>query len=170
MNSVSSIVFYVFAALAVGSALVVVTSRNVFHGALALTVSLSVIGGLFALIGADFLAASQILVYVGGIMIIMLFVIMLSQQPLDALQRQTNSQWLWGAIFAAAVASALIARFGEAYKTVISSSGMVPTSAVIGRLLLGDMVAPFEAVSLVLLSALVGAVIFGSSAKTGLPK
>ena len=162
MSLLSSIVFYALAAVAVGSALWVVTARNVFHSALALTVTLSAVAALFALMGADFLAASQILVYVGGVMIIMLFVVMLSQQPLDALRRQTNEQWLWGALFAIAVACALILHFGEAYKSITEAAPLAPTSAAIGKLLLGDMVIPFEAVSLVLLAALVGAVLFGS--------
>src|SRR5262249_4876545 len=127
MNPIPSIVFYAFAVLAILSALVVVSSRNIFHSALALTVTLSVIGGFFALLGADFVAASQILVYVGGVMIIMLFVVMLSQQPLDALQSQTNQQGVWGALFAVAVASALIIHFGEVFKALGQMSTLRPT-------------------------------------------
>src|SRR4029077_1511386 len=100
MAGIPSAVFYVLSALLIGSALMVVTTRNVFHGAIALTGTLTVVAGFFILLGADFLAASQILIYVGGIMIIMLFVVMFSQRPLDALQRQTNSQWPWGLLFA----------------------------------------------------------------------
>ena len=93
-------------------------------------------------------------------MIIMLFVIMLSQKPMSNLGRQTNDQWLWAGLFALAVACGLIVQFRAVYRGVFSSSVPVPTSATIGRLLLGEMVVPFEAVSLVLLAALVGAVYF----------
>src|SRR2546423_71285 len=127
MNYIPSLIFYSFAVLALGSALVVVTSRNIFHSALALALTLSVIGGFFALLGADFLAASQVLVYVGGVMIIMLFVVMLSQQPMDALARQTNQQWLWGALFAAAVGSALVIHLGEVYRGVGEITTIRPT-------------------------------------------
>lgn len=167
MINLPAVIFYAFAALAIVSALVVVTSRNVFHSAMALTATLGVVAGFFALLGADFLAASQVLVYVGGIMIIMLFVVMLSQQPFDALQRQTNQQWLWGLLFAAAVAAALIRSFRGVFLSVPAlATETVPTSARLGRLLLGQMLVPFEAISLVLLAALVGAVIFGQDRKT----
>jgi len=165
MFSIPSIAFYVLSVVAIGSALVVVTSRNVFHSALALTGTLAVVAGFFVLLGADFLAAGQVLIYVGGVMIIMLFVVMFSQTPLDALQRQTNSQWLWGLLFGAAVAAALVRSFRGAYRAVTVVSEMRPTSAAIGRLLLGDMLVPFEAVSLVLLAALVGAVVFAQDRK-----
>ena len=113
------------------------------------------------MLGADFVAAGQLLIYVGGIMIIMLFVIMLSQRPMAKLDRQTNDQWLWAALFALAVTCGLIVQFRAVYRGVFSTGIPTPTSASIGRLLLGDMVVPFEAVTLVLLAALVGAVHFG---------
>lgn len=166
MSAISSIVFYAFSALAIGAALIVVTSRNVFHSAMALTGALAVVAGFFALLSADFLAASQVLIYVGGIMIIMLFVVMFSQQPLDALMSQTNNQWLWGILFGSAVAAALVRSFRDAYAAYGGTSGMAPTSTALGRLLLTDMIVPFEAVSLVLLAALVGAVIFAQDRKS----
>jgi NAD(P)H-quinone oxidoreductase subunit 6 len=167
MPSIPDIVFFGLAVVAIGSALVVVIARNVFHSALALTLCLAAVGGFFALIGADFLAAAQILIYVGGIMIIMLFVVMLSQRPAKSLERQTNRQGFWGAVLALALAGALMIHFGLAYKTVVHASILTPTSQAIGRLLMGDMVIPFEVVSLVLLAALVGAVCFASEPPGG---
>jgi NADH:ubiquinone oxidoreductase subunit 6 (subunit J) len=155
------IIFSAMSLLLIGLSLVVVTARSVFRGAIALTAALGVAAGLFALLGADFVAAGQLLIYVGGIMIIMLFVIMLSQRPQAKLDRQANEQWLWAALFALAVTCGLIVQFRAAYRGVFSTTVSVPTSASIGRLLLGDMIVPFEAVSLVLLAALVGAVYFG---------
>src|ERR1041385_7569757 len=101
---IPTLVFGAMSASLIVLSLVVVTSKSVFRGAIALTAALGVVAGLFALLGADFVAASQLLIYVGGIMIIMLFVIMLSQHPLAELDRQTNDQWLWGALFSMAVA------------------------------------------------------------------
>ena len=154
------VIFGVMAVFLIGLSIVVVTSRSVFRSAIALAAALGVVAGIFALLGADFVAAGQLLIYVGGIMIIMLFVIMLSQKPMSNLGRQTNDQWLWAGLFALAVACGLIVQFRAVYRGVFSSSVPVPTSATIGRLLLGEMVVPFEAVSLVLLAALVGAVYF----------
>jgi NADH:ubiquinone oxidoreductase subunit 6 (subunit J) len=155
------IIFGVMAVLLVGLSLIVVTSRSIFRSAIALTAALGVVAGLFAQLGADFVAAGQLLIYVGGIMIIMLFVIMLSQRPAAELGRQTNEQWLWAGLFALAVACGLIVQFRAVYRGVYSTTIVIPTSASIGHLLLGEMIVPFEAVSLVLLAALVGAVYFG---------
>jgi MFS-type transporter involved in bile tolerance (Atg22 family) len=81
---------------------------------------------------------------------------MFSQQPQEALRRQTNRQWLGGLLIGGLIAAALIRRFGGLYRGVSQEPTVAPTSAAIGRLLLGDMLVPFEAVSLVLLAALVG--------------
>ncbi len=155
------IIFGVMAVLLIALSIIVVTARSVFRGAIALTAALGIVAGLFALLGADFVAAGQLLIYVGGIMIIMLFVIMLSQRPAKNLEPQTNDQWPWAALFSLAVACGLIVQFRAVYRGVFSTTVPTPTSATIGRLLMGDMVVPFEAVSLVLLAALVGAVYFG---------
>src|ERR1700690_4258088 len=106
-----TIIFGFMAVILIGFSIVVVTSRSVFRSAISLTAARGVVGGLFALLGADFVAASQLLIYVGGIMIIMLFVIMLSQKPLDHLDRQTNDQWVWGALFSLAIVCALMMQF-----------------------------------------------------------
>ena len=160
-KSLPMIIFGVLAALLIGLSIIVVSCRSIFRGAIALTAALGVVAGLYAFMGADFVAAGQLLIYVGGIMIIMLFVVMLSQRPRDHRDPQTNDQWLWGALFSLAVVCALIVQFRAVYRLVYESVQPTPTTASVGRLLLGDMVVPFEAVSLVLLAALVGAVYFG---------
>jgi NADH:ubiquinone oxidoreductase subunit 6 (subunit J) len=165
MEHLPGMVFYAFAGLLILSAVAVVTLRNVFYSAIALIASLTIVAGFFFLVGADFLGAAQVLVYVGGIMIIMLFVIMLSQQPRDELQRQTNDQWVAGLLFSLVIAISLVRGFRVFIQEAPTSNQLVPTSAPLGRLLLGGMVLPFEAVSLILLAALVGAVIFGQDRK-----
>jgi NADH:ubiquinone oxidoreductase subunit 6 (subunit J) len=161
MAHLPSLVFYALSAALILSSIAVVSIRNVFYSAVALVGALTLVAGLFLLFGADFLGAAQVLVYVGGIMIIMLFVIMLSQQPQDALRSQTNDQWVAGALIAAVVGISLVRAFRFFVSHVSAAREMVPTSASLGRLLLGDMLLPFEAVSLILLAALVGAVLFG---------
>ncbi len=154
------LVFALMALALIGLSVVVVTSKSVFHSAIALTGALSVVAGLYALLGADFVAASQLLIYVGGIMIIMLFVIMLSQRPVAELERQANEQWPLALLFAAVVAGGLLLPFRAAYRDVVQTSSPLPTTALIGKLLLGEMLVPFEVVSLVLLAALIGAIYF----------
>ncbi|OGR93329.1 MAG: hypothetical protein A2992_05935 [Elusimicrobia bacterium RIFCSPLOWO2_01_FULL_59_12] len=159
--SLSSLVFYAFSAMLVVTAVGVVTLRNVFYSAVSLVAALTIVAGLFVLLGADFLGAAQVLVYVGGILIIMLFVIMLSQQPRDLLQRQTNDQWIAGLFFALTIGVSLVRAFTYFVSQTPPDGDIAPTSASLGRLLLGEMLLPFEAVSLILLAALVGAVVFG---------
>ena len=161
MIHLASLVFAVLAAGVILTALAVVAFPNMFHSALALVATLSLVAAFFALLGADFLAASQILVYVGGIMIIMLFVVMFSQQPLDALQRQVNDQWLPGLLLSLVVCAALVRSVSKFTSEQVGFTALTPTSDSIGHLLLGEMVLPFEVISLVLLAALVGAVLFG---------
>lgn len=157
------LIFGLFSVVLIALSLIVVTSKSVFRAAIALTAALAVIAGIFALLAADFVAASQLLIYVGGIMIIMLFVIMLSQRSHGGTDTQTNEQWLLAGFFALAVACGLGAQFIAAFKGVNITAEALPTSAAIGRLLLGPMLVPFEAVSLVLLAALVGAVYIGQN-------
>src|SRR5689334_16612137 len=133
---IPTLIFGLMAVLLIGLSLIVVSARSVFRAAIALTGALSVVAGLFALLGADFVAASQLLIYVGGIMIIMLFVIMLSQRPQAQLDRQSNEQWLWGALFALAVTCGLIMQFRAVYRGVFATAVPVPTTASIGQLLL----------------------------------
>jgi NADH-quinone oxidoreductase subunit J len=153
-------IFYGLAGALLAFVLVVVCARSVFHSALALTAALSVVAGLFAFLGADFVAAGQLLVYVGGIMTIMLFVIMLSHSAGEGAEDQTDS-WPSGLALGALIAGLLLRAFQKSFSGVSSAAEALPTSARIGRLLLGDMLVPFEVVSLILLAALVGTVLYG---------
>jgi NADH:ubiquinone oxidoreductase subunit 6 (subunit J) len=162
---VLSVLFYLLATMLIVMALIVVTSANVFHSAIALTCTLAVSAGLFALLGADFLAVGQLLVYVGGVMIIMLFVVMLSQKPQRAPRSGSNGQWIAGLALAGVIGGYLVVLYRQYFSGVTKMGTMMPTSVSIGRLLMNEMLIPFEAVSLVLLVALVGAVVFGQDGK-----
>src|SRR5579862_1774444 len=91
---IEKIVFFALAAVTLGSSILVVTLKNIFHAALWLVVSLSGIAAFYALLGADFLFAVQILLYAGGVMVVLLFVVLLSGQPSDWTGRPLNHQWL----------------------------------------------------------------------------
>lgn len=137
----------------------VVTRRSVFTSALFLASALSMVAGFFVLLGADFLAAVQILLYVGGILVILAFAVMLSSVQQSKVQVQTNEQWF--ASFLVCAGLLLLILLGLKRNPMVSFQGAhLPTTDSIGRLLLGDMALPFEAVSLVLLASLVGAVLF----------
>src|ERR1700722_14638890 len=91
--------FYLFALLVLGGAILTITRRNAVHSAMFLIVSLMGVAGLYLLQKAEFLFAVQIVLYIGGIMVLFLFVIMLVNLDQAALQKQFNGQW-WIALLA----------------------------------------------------------------------
>lgn len=155
--------FWLLSASFIAAAIGVVAIPSVFYAAVSLGAALTVIAGLFVLFGADFLGIAQILVYVGGVMVIMLFVIMLSPQTRDRFNFEQLSlgKWLRGIGLALLTGGGLIKGFKVFADNHAGVRDALPTSASLGRLLLGDMLLPFEVISLILLVALVGAVLFG---------
>lgn len=151
--------FVVFALGALVPAALVVVSRNIVHSALWLLASLASVAGLYLLLGAEMLAAIQILVYCGGIVVLFLFAIMLTPKVGDPDVR-THSQWLfWGFVLATLLAAVAL--------HLLSGESWPPTSAaalgdVTGRLadaLLGPYVLAFEVASVILLVAMIGAIV-----------
>ena len=90
--SIELILFYIFAAIAMASAILVVTSRNVVHSAAFLGATLFAVAGLFLTLHAEFLAGVQVIVYVGGILVLFVFVIMLIAVERSVHERQFNRQ------------------------------------------------------------------------------
>ena len=156
--------FYLVAALLLFSAVMVVTQRGLFTSALYLAALLSLVGVLFVMLGADFLFAAQILIYVGGILVILAFAVMLSNAEQLKSEPQTNRQWIPSLILCSGVVLLVMAAIRK-HPAIGALSPMAPTTRGIGRLLLGGQILPFEAVSLVLLAALVGAVLFSRKDK-----
>src|SRR5215467_8767768 len=99
----TAILFYLFALLVLGGGVLTITRRSAMHSAIALIVSLSGVAGLYLLQKAEFLFAVQIVLYVGGIMVLFLFVIMLVNLDEAAKQRQFNRQWMVALVAVAAV-------------------------------------------------------------------
>ncbi|MBI5883000.1 MAG: NADH-quinone oxidoreductase subunit J [Elusimicrobia bacterium] len=153
------IAFYSMAGLAVVSALAVVTLRNTVHCALFLGLSLAGVAGIFGVLGADFLFASQILIYVGGIAVLMIFAVMLMGRASDLTLRQVNQEWL-AALLVCAITAAGLLRGAKAYLGSVAAGAPAPSTKPLGRLMLGDYVLPFELISLVLTAALLGAIFF----------
>src|SRR4051795_2905820 len=102
-----TILFYLFAILVLGGGILTITRRNAIHSAISLIVSLLGVAGLYLLQKAEFLFAVQIVLYIGGIMLLFLFVIMLVNLDQAAKERQFNKQWLIGLV-AAGLAGAQI--------------------------------------------------------------
>jgi len=151
--------FYAFAAIALVGALLTVTRRNAVHSAIWLIVSLLGVAGLFLLEQAEFLFVVQIVVYVGGIMVLFLFVIMLVNLDHAAHLRQYNRQWGW------AVAVAGIAMVGMGAVSASQKGSGLPlalpegNTLALANVLFRGYLLPFEIASAVLLVAIVGAVV-----------
>lgn len=157
---IETIIFAFLAATIIVPALLVVSVKNIFHSALWLIVSLTGVAGLYAFLAADFLFAVQLLVYVGGVMVLLLFVVLLSGKPSDWTGRQTNEKTWLAALFSGfliASISSVVAGWG-----ISSSASATPTVTTggLGKLLLTGMILPFEFISIILIVALAGAIFF----------
>ena len=152
------IIFYVFAALVVGSAALVVLGPNLVHSAFALLATFFGVAVFYVLLGADFLAGAQVLIYVGGILILLLFGVMLTHRIYVVALRTETIQFWPGMAVSVAVLATLI---GIIYTTPWRQMGFAavegPTTASIGELFMNEYILPFEAASVLLLMALMGA-------------
>jgi NADH-quinone oxidoreductase subunit J len=155
--SAEAAVFYLFAAVTLGSAAVVVLARSLIYSAFALLFTFFGVAGLYLLLGADFLAATQLLVYVGGILVLLLFGVMLTHKIYDLDLRSEATQFGPGAIIAAGVFVFLVLGASRTQWATGAGRPPAPTTAEIGRLFLSDYLLPFEAASILLLVALMGA-------------
>jgi len=156
-NLLTQIVFYFFAALTVGSAAVVVFARSLIRSAFALLFTFFGVAALYALLGADFLAATQMVIYVGGILVLLLFGVMLTHKLYD-LNLKSETFQVWPALVVVLGVFGVLATF--MMRTHWHAGGEVPaspTTAAIGELLMKDYILPFEAASVLLLIALIGA-------------
>ncbi|MEW5766671.1 MAG: NADH-quinone oxidoreductase subunit J [bacterium] len=156
---VELISFYILAVIAVISALLVVTLKNLVHAVLSLALFFFCVAGFYVLLNAEFLAAVQVFVYVGGITVLFLFLIMLTFKVADKRLRQVNEQWTISLIIVVLFGWLLITGLSETNWVV--TEGGAPEKAIpaIGKLLLTTYVFPFEVVSVVLLAALIGAMV-----------
>lgn len=157
---IEQIVFYMLASVILLSALGVVLMRNVMHSALCLGLCLAGVAGIFASLGSDFLFAAQILVYVGGIAVLILFVVLLAGRASDQVLRQINEQWMAAALICGIFLWSFARAAGQFAGLTLRSEPAATTLSIAG-LLLGEYAVPFELTSLILLASMVGAVLFG---------
>jgi len=151
-----ALVFWLFAIVTVGSAAVVVLSRTLIYSAFALLGTFFGVAGLYVLLGADFLAATQLLIYVGGILVLLLFGVMLTHKIYDLDLRSETGNLAAGAIVAVGLFVILAATAARSHWST-TPRPPAPTTEAIGQLFMGSYLLPFEAASILLLVALVGA-------------
>ena len=163
---IDTVFFYFFAVMVLGGGVLTITRRNAVHSAISLIVSLLGVAGLYLMQHAEFLFAVQIVLYIGGIMVLFLFVIMLVNLDQAAKERQFNRQWLV-ALIATGLVGAQIGYFvwkgRDAFH--IAETAMPVAAATTGNTeliansLFTEYLLPFEIASILLLVAVVGSVV-----------
>lgn len=151
------IIFYLFAAITIVSGIIVVNSKNIVHAAFSLLLTFFGVSGIYVLLGADFLAIVQIMVYVGGILILLLFGVMLTNKITNVEIRSGSIQVI-PAIIGLAIFAAIL--FWMMTSTSwYNNSFEIPwtTSYEIGEVLLSQYVLIFELLGILLLVVLIGA-------------
>jgi NADH-quinone oxidoreductase subunit J len=156
---ITEAVFYLLATFTVISALGVALSNNVMYSAFALMGTLLGVAGTFVLLGADFLGVVQLLVYVGGILVLTLFAVMLTHRIADVrVSNRAVGRPL--ALVLVGAALAWMVKVATAASWVVKEATVPePTTRGIGNAFLTDYILPYEIASLVLLVALIGAVV-----------
>jgi NADH:ubiquinone oxidoreductase subunit 6 (subunit J) len=157
--SISLAVFYLIAAITVGSALGVVFANSIIYSAFALMGTLLGVAALFVLLGADFLGVVQLLVYVGGILVLTLFAVMLTHRISDVNVSNRAVGRLPGAVLIGVVLWWMIGVARRAKWVVGEPAAPAPTTYGVGEAFLTQYALPFEIASLVLLAALIGAIV-----------
>ncbi|MBI4525453.1 MAG: NADH-quinone oxidoreductase subunit J [Deltaproteobacteria bacterium] len=155
----ATILFYVVAAITVISAAGVAFSRNIIYSAFSLLGTFAGVAGIYIFLGADFVAAVQVLIYVGGILVLILFAVMLTHRMTDVRITNRAVGSFSGVLVAGILFFLLFQSLRETAWTRAKEVAYNPTATKIGDLLLENYLLPFELASLVLLAALIGAVV-----------
>jgi NADH-quinone oxidoreductase subunit J len=154
--------FYFLSTIAIVSALMVITQRNAVHSAVALIFTLLAVAGLYLMLYAPFVAAVQIILYAGGIMVLFLFVIMLVSIEKAKMEEQFNKQWLVGILATSVLGGLIVYVYVRGQGSFPQQTVLMPetlNTQQIGLALYGRYMFPFEIASLLLLVAIVGAVV-----------
>jgi len=159
--TVPVLIFFVLAAMCVIGAISLILQRHPIHSALSLIVVMVALAGLYLLMGAEFVAAVQIIVYGGAIMVLFVFVIMLLNAGAE---ERTNLSKLAGiagiplAVALTGLLAAAVARSGDAVQAATQTGATAPTKAL-ANLLFRNFVYPFELTSFLILIAILGAIV-----------
>jgi NADH-quinone oxidoreductase subunit J len=160
------VLFVVFAAVLVGSALLVVTMRDIIRCGLAMMVCFGALAGLYVMLGAPLVAAAQVLVYIGAISVLILFAIMLTQSKAAPVRLVFQTQAVPAAI-AAVVLAILIALAVSATEWPVVAERLWSTTNDVAATLFSDYVLAFEVVSVLLLAAVIGGVFLAKREQGG---
>jgi len=156
---IEQVIFFALAAVAIIGAIAVVLSRNLFHAVMILGGFLLTIAGFYFLLNADFVGIMQVFVYVGGVIVVMLFGIMLTPHEANITNAAKLQQKLGTYIAVAALIGLLAMIFIRTTFITSPAEPVKDTVSLAGKLFMTNYVLPFEVISVLLLAALVGAII-----------
>jgi len=155
--SIYDFIFYLFAALTIISALMVVSSDNIVRSAFYLLATFFGVSGIYVLLGADFVAVTQIMVYIGGILILLLFGVMLTSNITNVEIKKGTAKILPAVIGIGVLLGALVSVMTRTKWKLQLTEIPQTTSFELGKLLITDYVLIFELLGILLLIALIGA-------------
>ena len=155
-----NVAFGIIAALMIFAAIRVVTTSNVVHAAAYLVMVLAGAAAQFILLGAEFVAITQVMVYIGAIVVLFLFGIMLTKAPMQGHEHPKRDQWLAGLFTAVVLFGVLIYGLVDGFGRSKLPATLQPTATgAVSDSIFGSYLVAFEAVSLLLLAAAVGAIV-----------
>ncbi len=153
----TDIFFFVVATITVGSAAVVVFSRSLIYSAFSLLFTFFGVAMIYVMLGADFLAATQVLIYVGGILILLLFGVMLTHRLYSLNLKTETFQIIPGTVISLAVFVSLAMVATRTQWNSVPGKEAMPTTEAVGNYFMNEYLLPFEIASILLLVALIGA-------------
>lgn len=163
------VLFTLLGVVAVGSGLLVAASSNLVHCALWLVVTLGALAGCYLLLAAEFVAWVQVLIYLGAVVVLLLFALMLTRAPTGAVPDLTSANKYAAALVALATGGLLVTCFAVAFEDarITIDEADIGDPSSIGGTLFGSWVLAFELVSVILLAALVGAIVLSRRREQG---
>ncbi len=158
--SAAEVVFAALGVVTLGSAVLVVTTRQLVHAALWLVVTLGSVAGCYLVLTAELVAWVQVLIYVGGVVVLLVFGIMLTRAPIGRSDDLDSGNRAVAAVVAGATAAILVTVTVNGFATAyIDLGARVGTANVLGATIFRTWVLPFEVLSVLLLASLIGAIV-----------
>jgi len=155
-----NVAFGIIDAIMIFSAIRVVTTSNVVHAAAFLVMVLAGAAAQFILLGAEFVAVTQVMVYIGAIVVLFLFGIMLTRAPMQGTEKFTRDNWKVGALTSVVMLAVLVFTLVDGFGEDKLPADLMPTDTrVLSDAIFSTYLVPFEVISVLLLSALIGAIV-----------
>lgn len=163
------VIFLLMGIVAVASAVLVVTTKNVVHAALWLVLTLAAVAGCYLMLTAEFLAWVQVLIYIGSVVVLLLFGIMLTKAPIGGTAGLDSENRLAAGVVATALGATLVTLVVDAFRHayIDLDNFEAGTAEATGTAIFRHYVLPFEVVSVLLLAALIGSIVLSRRDEEG---